>query len=182
MARLACKVAGDLDKVSPAGRLAEFGGEVEVVVGRVTEPGHHVEDRGLGPAEAAPFVHSPGSEHLDAKSIASADGLIGENPLVFESAGRIGHFEGSHSHNEIIHKLNGYLQEPSVNIRVPFLKNHRIFLRSFDVVGVENQFTKMNIGDYRIRFDRNVPHIVGSVDDLARHVKVKVLAEGASDP
>ena len=108
-----------LEGVLAAGVLATSGGEVEEGVGTGALPGHHVEDVGLAPVEPAPVVFGPGSQHLNPEGGDSIDCFVFKLPLILEPAGRVGYFEGRHSHDEVVNKLDGYLQKPPVHIIKP---------------------------------------------------------------
>ena len=127
-------------------RLAESGGEVEVGVGVHAAPGLHVEDGGLAPAEPADVVDVPGLLEFNSEGAGSVDSFIDEVPLVDEPATAPLALEGGDGHDEVVLELYGYIQEPSVEIVVPFLEDYEIFLRGLHVVGVEYDFAEVEVG------------------------------------
>ena len=170
------------DVVGPAGSLAHPGGEVEVVVGRVASPGHHVEDGGLAHIKPAGVGEGPRYKDLDPESQSAVIGLVGELPLVLETAVGPDGFEGSNPHDEIVDEGAGDGQEASEGTRQPFLIYDRILEGGLDVVGVEDDFREVHVGEADLLPDGDVPHVVGGVDDLGVNVELQGFGPIAPDP
>ena len=96
-----------LNMPTPTSCLTESSTEIEVVVGWVTSPSHHVEYCRLTPAEATPVFDNPWPQHINSKCLFAINSLIYKLPLILEATGSISNLEGSNSHDEVINKFYG---------------------------------------------------------------------------
>ena len=65
--------------------------------------------------------------------------------------------EGSESHDEIVLKLDGDGQEPSIDVVVPPGVDYKILLRWLHIVGVEYYLAEVYISDQSSSIEGNVP-------------------------
>ena len=111
-------------------------------------PGHHVEYVGLAPVETAAVVFGPGSQDLHPEGGYSVYCFVGELPLVLEPAGRVGYFEGCHSHDEVVNKLNGDIQKPPIHIVEPPGEDNEVSSRGLHIVGIEYDLAEVHVGHH----------------------------------
>ena len=93
--------------------LAKPGSNVEVVVGRVALPCHHVKKRRFPCLKAAITFDHDRLQYLNSKSLVSVDSLIGKFPLVLKSTPSITVLKSSDPHDEVVNKLNRNLVKTS---------------------------------------------------------------------
>ena len=91
-------------------------------------PGHHVENIGLAPTEAASVGECPGPEHLCSKFGGSINSFVDKFPLILKSTGCVGDLERSNAHDEVINELLRNLQKSSIGSIIPLRKNDKVLL------------------------------------------------------
>ena len=160
------------DCKSPAVGLAELGTDVEEHVGRVTLPGHHVEYGRLAPAQPAAIEDGPRVQDLNPESQGTIDRLVGELPLVLVSAPALDSLKRGDAHDEIVDKLDGDGEEASVDVSVPLGIDYEILVGGLNVVGVEDDLTEVDVGDFDIVVEGDVPLVVAAADDLGVDVEL----------
>jgi hypothetical protein len=81
---------------------------------------------------------------------------VGELPLVLKAAAGVYSLEGSDSHDEIIHKLNRQGFPPSIDIGVPLIVYHLVFVGALNFEGVEYDHAEMHAGDHSLGLEGGV--------------------------
>ena len=167
---------------TPTGGLAVPSAQVEVVIGWVALPSHHVEYGRLAPVKPASVFDDPRPEHIDSKSLHPIDCLVDKLPLVLKSASSVGNLKGSDSHDEIVNKLNGNSQKSSLHVVIPPLVDDIVFFRGLNIVRVEDDLAVVHIGHHNILPEGDVPAIVGVVYHLGVYMEFQRFSECSSDP
>ena len=167
---------------TPTGGLAVPSAQVEVVIGWVALPSHHVEYGRLAPVKPASVFDDPRPEHIDSKSLHPIDCLIYKLPLVLKSASSVGNLKGSDSHDEIVNKLNGDGQKASLHIVVPPLIDDIVFFRRLNIIRVEDDLAVVHIGNLNIPPEGDVPTIVRIVDHFWIYMELQRFSKGSSYP
>ena len=80
--------------------------QVEIVIGRITSPCHHIEYIRLTPTKATSIGKSPWSEHIYTELDGSIYGFIDKLPLILEPASCISGLKGSDSHDKVVYEFD----------------------------------------------------------------------------
>lgn len=105
-----------------------------------------------------------------------------EIPLVLEPAASIWCFKAGDGHDEVVDKLDGNIEEPSVCVGVPFLEDDEVLFARLDVVRIEYDFTEVDVGDKHFALQSCVPHVVGVVDHRGVHMELDKRSESSPYP
>ena len=135
-------------------------------------PGHHVEYCRLAPAQPAAIEDCPRVQDLNPEGFNPIDGFICKLPLVLVGAPALNSLEGGDAHDEVIDKLNGDGEEASVDVGVPLGVDYEILVGGLDVVGVEDDLAEVDVGDFDVVVEGDVPLVVGAADDLGVDVEL----------
>ena len=171
-----------LDTKPTTGILTLSSSQVKILIRGHTFPSHHVEYIGLAPTKPTSVLDMPGPEHVDSKLSNTIDSFVDEFPLVLKATIGIDTLEGSDPHDEVVKKLDGDGEKAAFHIVEPSLEDDEVFFGLEDVIGIEDDFAEMHVGDHDTPIESDVPHVAVGINNFRIDVELQECPETTSDP